>query len=204
MQFAALNIHFAAVAITALLMGCEEENQLACNHEDKLETLVESSEQGDLVAQFCLGVAYMNGTNEAKQDFPEAARLFEVASSQGNYQASFNLSLMHFRGQGVSWDIRESIKWQEVAAKQGSKIAKENLEAMKPPKNAQYLVAFYIPGESGISTFYAAEERLSSQTPHLINASTGEVFFIPYFTPGLRIEIIDINTNKIYRTFEGQ
>ena len=56
--------------------------------------------------------------------------MFRLSAEQGYAQAQFNLGLMYDRGQGVSKDYTESIKWLKLAAEQKFEAAQFKLEVM--------------------------------------------------------------------------
>ena len=58
------------------------------------------AEQGDVNAQFNLGVIYEKGQG-VKQDYFEAVNWYRKASEQGYAKAQFNLGMMYNEGKGV-------------------------------------------------------------------------------------------------------
>ena len=52
------------------------------------------AEEGDVDAQYYLGVLYDNGDG-VPQDYKEAVRWYTLAAKQGDVDAQYNLSLIH-------------------------------------------------------------------------------------------------------------
>lgn len=81
--------------------------------------LLEVAEQGDVNAQFNLGVMYDQGLG-VPQDYAEAIRWYRMAAEQGDDYAQLNLGLMYIAGQGVAQDYAEALRWFEKGAEGGS------------------------------------------------------------------------------------
>ena len=84
------------------------------------------AEEGDVDAQYYLGVLYDNGDG-VPQDYKEAVRWYKLAAEQGVAEAQFNLGNMYYDGQGVSVDYKEAVRWFTLAAEQGDVDAQYNL-----------------------------------------------------------------------------
>ena len=76
------------------------------------------AEQGNVAAQYNLGIMYSNGQGVI-QDYKEAVKWYKLAAEQGHTNAQYNLAVMYDDGQGVLQDDREAIKWYKLAAEQG-------------------------------------------------------------------------------------
>ena len=85
------------------------------------------AEEGDVDAQYHLGVLYDNGDG-VPQDYKEAVRWYKLAAEQGVAEAQFNLGNMYYDGQGVSVDYKEAVRWFTLAAEQGDVDAQYNLD----------------------------------------------------------------------------
>ena len=55
------------------------------------------ADQGDMDAQFSLGVMYDNGQGVI-QDYKEAVKWYRLAADQGDAAAQFNLGYMFYEG----------------------------------------------------------------------------------------------------------
>ena len=64
---------------------------------------LQAAAQGNVAAQFNLGVMYENGQG-VRQDYVQAVQWYRKASEQGDAQAQYNLGLMYYDGRGVRQD----------------------------------------------------------------------------------------------------
>ena len=64
------------------------------------------------------------------KNYSEAIRWYRKAAEKGDSVASFNLGLMHYRGQGISKDLSEALYWFGKAADRGHTPAQLNLGTM--------------------------------------------------------------------------
>jgi hypothetical protein len=87
------------------------------------------AEQGDVDAQYHLGVMYDNGDG-VSQDYKEAVRWYTLAAEQGDVDAQYSLGVMYDNGDGVSQDYKEAARWYTLAAEQGVAEAQYNLGYM--------------------------------------------------------------------------
>ena len=86
--------------------------------------------QGDVVAQYNLGIIFENGINVA-QDYVEAERWYRLAAEQGDANAQYNLGVMFKNGKGIKQDNIEAMRLFSLAAAQEHEQAQINLEEMK-------------------------------------------------------------------------
>ena len=77
------------------------------------------AEQGDVKAQFNLGVMYDLGQH-VTQNYSFAVSWYLKAAEQGNANAQYNLALKYQTGQGVVQDDTKAVYWYRKAAEQGS------------------------------------------------------------------------------------
>jgi len=89
----------------------------------------ESAAQGDAVAQYNLGIMYMNG-HGVSQDYARAVEWFTKAADLGNAIAQYTLGMIYVKGYGVTKNDRLAAKLIRKAAKQGHKPAQEMLDSM--------------------------------------------------------------------------
>ena len=87
------------------------------------------AEQGNVGAQYSLGVMYRDGQG-APKDGKIAVKLLKLAAEQGHSDAQYNLGVMYRDGQGVPRDHRTAVKWLKLAAEQGDADAQLNLGLM--------------------------------------------------------------------------
>ena len=74
------------------------------------------AEEGNVAAQFNLGLMHYNGKGLA-QDFVEAATWFGLAAAQGDAAAQINLGVMYFNGEGIDQDYSQAHFWFTLAAR---------------------------------------------------------------------------------------
>ena len=84
------------------------------------------AEQGQINAQYYLGLMYANGRG-VPRDYAEAVKWWRKAADQGDADAQVYLGLMYEKGQGVAQDHAEAVKWFRKAADQGSADAQFGL-----------------------------------------------------------------------------
>ena len=114
-----------------------------------VKKLIQQASQGDVEAQYKLGVSYYNGEG-VTQDYVEAMKWFRLAAgaqstdvkkstevkgteqqaSEGNLIAQYDLGVRYATGRGVPQDYAQAVKWLRLAADQGFAIAQYNLGAM--------------------------------------------------------------------------
>lgn len=85
-----------------------------------------AAEQGNAVAQYNLGLAYIHGQG-VPQDYKEAAKWARLAAEQGFAPAQSILGAYYREGLGVQQDYKESVKWFRMAAEQGFAAAQSDL-----------------------------------------------------------------------------
>ena len=109
----------AAVALLLLCGGCGQD----------FHVTREKAEQGDVKAQFRLGVMYADGKGVPK-NYVEAAKWFRKAADQGDVEAQHELGYMYNEGKGVLKNYAEAAKWFRKAAEQGDANAQKKLGLM--------------------------------------------------------------------------
>src|ERR1700734_672649 len=77
------------------------------------------AESGDPIAQFNLGLLYLDG-HGVPQNPMEAANWFRRAAEQDYVQAQHNLGAMYGSGQGVKRDFVQAYKWLNICAAKGN------------------------------------------------------------------------------------
>ncbi len=111
--------YLMVVTVIVVMVGC------AANSEG-IATWRAAAEQGDVVAQYLLGLAYDTGEG-VERDPREAMRWYRKAAEQGDAEAQYNLGLAYDIGEGVERDPREAMRWYRKAAEQGDAEAQYNL-----------------------------------------------------------------------------
>jgi TPR repeat protein len=77
------------------------------------------AEEGDPMAQFNLGLMYLDG-HGVPQSAAEAVNWFRRAAEQDYAQAQHNLGAMYGSGQGVKRDYIQAYKWLNLCAAKGN------------------------------------------------------------------------------------
>ena len=65
-----------------------------------------------------------------RQDYAEAARLYQEAALYHHPKAQTNLGLLYYNGQGIKTDASRAAYWFEQAAQQGDAVAQYNLACL--------------------------------------------------------------------------
>src|SRR5271170_5476193 len=105
---------------------------------------------GDAVAQYNLGLLYLDG-HGVPQSSAEAANWFRRAAEQDYTQAQHNLGAMYGSGQGVKRDYIQAYKWLNLCAAKGNSgcVTQRDLIAkkLKPGQiaEAQRLATLFQP-----------------------------------------------------------
>ena len=121
-----------AATITGLTAQDAHGKSAKSTAKDESEEVIRlrrAAEQGNVIAQFNLGVRYDDGEG-VKQNREEAVKWYRKAAEQGNVFAQFNLGVSYYKGEGVEQDNAEASKWFRKAAEQGCDRAKKALERM--------------------------------------------------------------------------
>ena len=87
------------------------------------------AEQGDIAAQFKLGLIYYKGQG-VRSDYQEALNWFKKAALQGHVLSQYNAGYMNEKGEGTPQDYIEAAKYYRQAAEQGNQLAQFNLGYM--------------------------------------------------------------------------
>ena len=82
------------------------------------------AEQGDVQAQYNLGIMYETGRG-GPQDDAEAVRWYRLAGDQGNPSGQLNLGLMYATGRGVPQDYVQAYMWLSLSASRSSGEARD-------------------------------------------------------------------------------
>ena len=93
------------------------------------------AEQGNVSAQYNLGIMYAKGQG-VPQDDTEAMKWYRLAAEQGHAMAQLNLGVMYNDGQGVPKDYVLAHMWVNLAAAKGVKKAvkaRDLLEILMTP-----------------------------------------------------------------------
>ncbi len=87
--------------------------------ERELTLLRRAAEQGNVEAQWQLGLLYAGGDESLKPDYVEASEWIQRAAEQGFARAQSVLAWLYANGYGVQQDDDKAGQWYMTAAKQG-------------------------------------------------------------------------------------
>lgn len=107
-----------------------------------VEPIKKAAEQGDITAQYKLGVLYSQGIG-MEQDNAKACRWYRKAAEQGDMKAQYMLGRMYYNGEGVPQDFVKARQWWEKAAAQ--KVTAEDHSAIIYV-NGSFYFNIYIDG----------------------------------------------------------
>jgi|GEM_PF-3151171 len=93
------------------------------------EALLALARQGNVNAQFDVGLQYYDGKGTAR-DETQAAHWFGEAANQGHPKAQYNLGVMALKGEGLARDPAHAESRFNQAAEQGNSLAQYNLAWM--------------------------------------------------------------------------
>ena len=96
------------------------------NYSQAFSMYKEYAEQGDVDAQYALGVLYYDGKG-VNQDIQQAAKWITMAAEKGVTKAQLFLGNLCFDGEGMKQDYEEAAKWYLLAAKKGNVDAQFNM-----------------------------------------------------------------------------
>jgi hypothetical protein len=128
---------------------------------DAVQRLRQQAEQGDVRAQFNLGVMYANAQG-VPQDSGQAIQWYQRAAQQGYAPAQYNLGFMYAYGLGVPQDSGQAIQWYQRAAQQGYAPAQCNLGNM-------YLAGRGIPQDYGQAMQWYSRAAQQGYAPAQLN-----------------------------------
>ena len=83
---------------------------------------------GDVDAQFWLGLMYNNGRDDTPKYYTEAIKWWRKAAEQGHARASYWVGVMYEVGRGVPKDDAEADKWYCLAVQRGYNGTQEGRE----------------------------------------------------------------------------
>ena len=86
----------------------------------EIDELTKNAKQGDVDAQFELGLMYDFGSEGVAQNYRIAFRWYKAAAEHGEVGAQVAIGTMFTVGKGVKQDFSEAFKWFNKAARQGN------------------------------------------------------------------------------------
>ena len=92
--------------------------------------MLQAAEQGNVAAQYNLGVMYANGQG-VRQDYAQAVQWYRKVAEQGDAEAQYNLGLMYYKGEGVRQDLALAQEWFGKACQNGNQNGCDNYQRLK-------------------------------------------------------------------------
>jgi TPR repeat protein len=90
-----------------------------------------------LTASMCCLIATANAAPlddaiaaHGRGDYAQALKIFRSLADQGDASAQYNIGVMYHKGQGVTQNNQEAVKWLKLSAVQGLRYAQSNLGYM--------------------------------------------------------------------------
>jgi TPR repeat protein len=117
-----LSLSLLTITIIANASSSCYDLYLAKNYDKALSVCGDRANEGDVDAQYNLGVMYDQGYG-VLQDYNQAIYWYKKAAEQGLAKAQVNLGGSYFKGRGVIKDDVEAYVWWNVAAAQGKEVA---------------------------------------------------------------------------------
>ena len=96
--------------------------------------------QGNVQAQYNLGLMYANGEGVSEDD-AEAVKWYRLAADQGNAIAQFNLGVMYANGEGVPSNSVIAYAWLNIAAASGDKNTIHNRSIVEAKMTSSQITA---------------------------------------------------------------
>jgi TPR repeat protein len=124
------------------------------------------AEQGDVAAQFKVGLIYYLGQG-VPRDYLEALNWFKKAALQGHPLALYNVGYMYEKGEGATQDYVEAAEQYRQAAVRGNQLAQYNLGYMYEkgqgvlPDEVQALMWYNLAAIQGESKARSARDRIT-------------------------------------------
>lgn len=106
-----------------------EKLQKSEKNEESFEYYLKATNQGDVNAQYILGLCYFYG-NGVEKDLSEAVKWYRKAAVQGFADAQYNLGICYYNGDGVEKNLSEAVVWFRKAADQGHAEAQNALRVL--------------------------------------------------------------------------
>ena len=105
-----------------------------------LEGIQRLAGQGNVTAQYALGVRYASG-DEVKEDYSEAVTWFIKAAEQGSVPAQATLGAYYWAGRGVPQDLKKAYFWAVLARAGGDQGSKYRTAVLASRLSRSQIVA---------------------------------------------------------------
>ena len=98
-------------------------SQLISQKSSPIASFLSNAKNGDRVAQYQVGVKYLNGEDGVDRDVDQAIKWLQTAANNNHKEASITLGMLYYKGDDVERDYQAAAKWLEKAARQGDSDA---------------------------------------------------------------------------------
>jgi hypothetical protein len=123
-----------------------------------LEGIRRLAAQGDVTAQYALGVRYATG-DEVKEDYSEAVTWFVKAAEQGSVPAQATLGAYYWAGRGVPQDLKKAYFWAVLAQAGGDQGSRYRTAVLASRLNRSQIIAAQAEANDWIKTHQLAASR---------------------------------------------
>lgn len=96
------------------------------NFTEAVKWYKKAAEQGDIEAQYMLGMCCYDGVG-IKKDYVEAVKWYRIAAERGHVDAQYNLATCYHKGIGAQQNDVQAVQWYKKAAEQNDVDAQYNL-----------------------------------------------------------------------------
>lgn len=111
------------ICSTLTLVGCDSSNIKVKSSNSELSKYQKDSENGDPVAQYNMGVIYLQGLNGEKVDLDKAVYWFEKAAEQGEEEAKANLGIIYYTEGTKYTNIPKALDTFSELSKKDNRVA---------------------------------------------------------------------------------
>ena len=94
---------------------------------EKLNTITKRANDGDVEAQYKLGILYFTGENHTQQSYVKAAEWLQKAANKDHVYAQFYLGILYSRGDGLPKNFSKAAEWIGKASEKGLAEAQYSL-----------------------------------------------------------------------------
>jgi len=134
-QAAALGDSWGQLHLAEMVLDGKSNKPAGPNEAKAKKLLEDSSDQGNRVAAFRLGMMYFHGRGVPKSD-AKAVQYFRKSAARGFAFAQRLMGVAFETGRGVPTNLVHAYVWYSVADRQGDSISSRLLEHVKPKMTA--------------------------------------------------------------------
>jgi uncharacterized protein len=121
------------LALTFLFLFSGSSVVFADDFQESYRLTLPLAEQGDVLAQYSLGVMYEKGQG-VPQVYKEALKWYRLSAEQGYSSAQYNLGNRYYKGKGVPQDYVLAHMWYNLCGSSGD-VEQYQYEELGAPKD---------------------------------------------------------------------